>query len=68
MGPACDEAFRRWLETEAGRDAADPATLGGIEKFRPRLVERLRRAFAAGAGVDLPISAKPQEENRGDAY
>jgi len=41
-------AWKEWLDSEEGRKASDPTTIGAPLPFRQYLEARLERAFQAG--------------------
>lgn len=41
-------AWKEWLDSEEGRKASDPTTIGAPATFRQYLENRLERAFQAG--------------------
>lgn len=45
-------AWDYWRETDTGRKACDPATLGPTLSARQYLENRLQQAFQAGASVE----------------
>ena len=63
-------AWKEWIDSEEGRKAADPTTIGAPLTFRQYLENRLKRAFQAGvrfgsnAVADEVMAAVEKEKGR----